>query len=78
MEALIKRKDFRIVEVSGTTASSANTSAMFRHGKNEVPWLGVVAEGNAYIAINGIGPNDLDVRSTGTSQDFKVLLFFNG
>jgi hypothetical protein len=78
MEGLIKQKDFRIVEVSGTTASSANTEAKFRHGKNEVPWLGVVAEGNAYIARNGIGPNELDVRSTSTSQDFKVLLFFNG
>lgn len=78
MEGLIKQKDFRIIEVTGTTASSANTAARFRHGKNEVPWMGIVVEGNAYIARNGIGPNDLDVRSTGTSQDFKVLLFFNG
>lgn len=78
MDGFIKQKDFRMVEVTGTTSSSANTRAAFRHGKNEVPWLAIVAEGNAYIARHGLGPNDIDVRSAATSQEFKVLLFFNG
>lgn len=73
----IKQKDFRTVEVTGTTSTSTNTRMNFRHGKNEVPWMGLVVEGNAYIARNGLGPNDVDVRSDNASQEFKVVLFFN-
>lgn len=70
----ITKENFGGQEISGTTASTANTSAKFRHGLRSVPTLVKVLEGNAYVAYNGIGADDIDIRSTEVSQRFRILV----
>lgn len=61
------------VEVSGTTSGTANTSQKYRHGLKGVPSWVLILEGNAYVAYNGIGANEVDIRSTEVSQKFRAL-----
>ncbi len=65
--------NFNATEFSGTTSSSANTQARFRHGLTGIPSMVLILEGNAYVAFNGVGVSDVDIRSTGTSQQFKAI-----
>lgn len=74
---MLKEKDLNSVEITGTTNSSANTSSKFRHNKNQVPFMWHILEGRIYVPRNGAGPNDIDVRSTQTSEEFRLLLIFN-
>jgi hypothetical protein len=34
-------------------------------------------EGSVYVPENGLGPNDIDVRSAFESEAFRLLLFFD-
>lgn len=73
----VKQKDFRVFEVSGTTHGTANTSRLFRHAQSQVPWAVWIVEGNVYIPRNGLGPQEIDVRSVASSQAFRILLVLN-
>jgi hypothetical protein len=72
--ANISEDNFNGREVTGTTASSANTSAKFPHSLGQVPSMVLILEGNAYVAHGGIGSDTVDIRSTGTSQKFRALV----
>jgi hypothetical protein len=65
------------VEVSGTTHATANTASKYRHNKEQVPYMWIPLEGRIYVPRHGAGPNDIDVRSTTTSEPFRLVLFFN-
>lgn len=71
--ANISEDNFNGREITGTTASSANTSATFPHMLGQVPSMVLILEGNAYVAYGTIGANTVDIRSTGTSQKFRAL-----
>lgn len=73
----VKQKDFITAEVSGVTSHIANTAVRFRHGKEQVPYMWTILEGRIYVPRHGAGPNDIDVRSSQTSEAFRMLLFFN-
>ncbi len=70
----ISKDNFKHVEVTGKTSSSANTSQLFRHGLNEIPSLVLIIEGNAYIARNGYGADSIDVRSNETNAEFRAMV----
>lgn len=77
LDRLLKLTDFKTQEVTGTTHGTANTSRKFRHsGGGQVPSFWIVLEGNVYVARNGVGPQDMDVRSTNTNEQFRILAFF--
>jgi hypothetical protein len=71
--ANISLDNFNASEFSGTTASSANTQARFRHGLDSIPSMVLILEGNAYVAFDGAGQSEVDIRSTGTSQRFRAV-----
>ena len=68
--------DFETKELVGTTHGSANTQRLFRHAFNILPAFVMVQEGNIYIPKEGTGPNEIDIRSSNTNEEFKILLFF--
>jgi hypothetical protein len=76
----LKLTDFKTREVTGTTNGSANTQSLFRHATPSDPqaptgWM--ILEGRGiYIPINGAGAEVIDVRSTATSQPFRILVFY--
>ena len=70
----ISTDNLNAVRISGTTSGTANTSAKFRHGLNTQPSMILILEGNAYVARQGVGPQDVDIRSTATSQSFLALV----
>jgi hypothetical protein len=74
---MLKAKDLNSVELTGTTNAAANTSSKFRHNKEQVPFMWNILEGNVYIPRHGASPNDIDVRSVNTSEQFRLLLIFN-
>jgi hypothetical protein len=71
--ANISLDNFNASEFSGITSSSANTQAKFRHGLDSIPSMVLILEGNAYIAFDGAGVSEVDIRSTGTSQRFHAI-----
>lgn len=75
-DRLLKLSDFRTKELTGTTASSANAAGVFRHAAKEVPAFWLPVEGAVYVPRQGLGPDTVDIRSTKTSEPFRVLLFF--
>lgn len=76
MSEIIKLKDFKSVEVTGTTHGTADTQRLFRHGQNALPYAWFVLEGDVYIPRRGVGMNDVDVRSRLTSHEFRILFLF--
>lgn len=74
---LIKAKDFNSVEISGVTNATANIVSRFKHGKQQVPFMWIILEGQVYIPRNGAGPDDFIVCSTINSEPFRIILFFN-
>jgi hypothetical protein len=60
--------------VEGTTSGTADTSAKFRHNIGGVPSFWFPLEGDVYVPFNGIGPSEIDVRSTKTSEQFRLLV----
>jgi len=72
----IRQSDFELQELTGTTHGTADTQMFFRHGKGKVPWLVLPIEGHVYIPRHGLTPNEIDVRSSDTSESFRILLFF--
>lgn len=72
----IKLSDYEQVEVSGTTHGTADTQRLFRHGKNKVPAFWLSLEGDVYIPTNGLGADNVDVRSRLTSHTFRILLIY--
>ena len=73
----IKQKDFNSVELTGTTKAAPDTEGLFRHAKNQVPYMWIALEGRIYVPRNGAGPNNIDVRSAQASEPFRLVLFFN-
>lgn len=71
--ANISLDNFNASEFSGTTSGTANTEARFRHGLNSIPSMILILEGNAYVAFDGVGVSDADIRSTATSQQFRAV-----
>lgn len=71
--ANISLDNFNASEFSGTTASSANTQAKFRHGLDSIPSMILILEGDAYVAFDGVGVSDADIRSARTSQPFRAV-----
>lgn len=76
LDRLLRLSDFRTKELTGTTNSSANTAQVFLHASKEVPAFWLPVEGCVYVPRQGLGPDTVDVRSTKTSETFRVLLFF--
>jgi hypothetical protein len=72
MDEFVSLDNFKYREVTGTTHGTANTSLKFKHGFNAAPRLVFIVEGDVYIPFGGIGANDIDVRSTQTSQKFRL------
>lgn len=72
----IRPKDFKFIELSGTTDNTADTAKEFRHNQNEVPWKWEAVGGNIYVPLNGLGPNTVDVRSPAQDEEFKIRLYF--
>lgn len=72
--ANISRDNFKSVTVEGVTDGTANTSKKFRHGLGGQPSLVFILEGNAYVARNGVGSDEVDVRSAQASQPFLALV----
>jgi hypothetical protein len=70
----LSKDNFNAVTVTGTTSGTANTSAKFRHNLKAQPSMVLILEGNAYVARQGVGPTDVDIRSTATSQPFLALV----
>jgi hypothetical protein len=76
MAAPLSLRDFSTVEVTGTTASVADTAAKFRNSAGVEPFFWFALEGDVYIPRRGLGPTEIDVRSRLTSQPFRILLVF--
>jgi hypothetical protein len=71
--ANISLDNFNASEFSGTTSSSANTQATFRHGLDSIPSMVLILEGDVYVASNGVGVQEADIRSARTSQPFRAV-----
>lgn len=69
----LSKDNFVTVVLEGTTAGIADTSAMFRHNLKTVPAFWFI-EGNAYVAYNGVSPDEIDVRSPNVSEKFRITL----
>jgi hypothetical protein len=76
MSNFIRRDDFYYMYLEGTTNSSADTEQNFIHNGKREPWAWFPLEGNVYVPKEGIGANDIDVRSSNTSENFRILLLF--
>ena len=68
--------NFNLVEIEGTTSGSADARRLFKHNKNSVPQFVWPLEGDVYIAKEGRGDKDIDIRSRRTNESFKLLLIF--
>lgn len=71
--ANISLDNFNSVEFTGTTSGTADTQARFRHGLDSIPSMVLILEGNAYVAFNGVGVSEVDIRSTSTNQKFRAV-----
>lgn len=76
LDRYLRLADFKTKELTGTTSSSANTQALFTHNAKAVPIFWLPLEGAVYVPRYGLGPLQIDVRSTKTSEPFRILLFF--
>ena len=65
-----------VLELTGFTDPVADTSKKFLHRRGQAPSLVLCQEGEVYIPRNGIGTNDIDVRSRLTSHAFKLILIY--
>lgn len=65
-----------VLELTGITNSSADTSKKFLHRRGQAPELVLCQEGEVYIPRHGIGTEDIDVRSRLTSHAFKLILIY--
>jgi hypothetical protein len=70
----VSPSNFKSSFLEGTTNSTANTEQLFAHGYTEAPSLILVVEGNAYIQKGRISSSQVDVRSTASSQPFKLWI----
>lgn len=66
--------NFKGAFIEGTTDGTANTEKLFAHGFSEPPSLALIVEGNAYVEKGSISSSEIDVRSNGTSQPFKLWI----
>ena len=66
--------NFVVQELAGTTSSTENSSALFRHKLESAPRMWLPLEGDVYIPRNGLGSQKVDVRSRLASEQFKLLL----
>ena len=72
----ISEDNFRIQVVEGTTSGSADSSRIFKHNLQQVPKFVNILEGDVYIPKKGLGPKQVDVRSSKTSEAFTIKLIF--
>lgn len=60
--------------ITGITDPTANTQRLVAHGFQQIPTIAVILEGNAYIQVSGVGKTTVDIRSSTTSQSYKLLV----
>lgn len=70
----ISKDNLKSEIVEGTTNSSGDTKALFKHGLSGVPSLWYPLEGDVYVPKNGFGASELDVRSRLASHEFRILV----
>lgn len=70
----LSKDNFVTMTIDDVTDASANTSKIFKHGFGTIPAFLFILEGNAYVQYGSVTENQLDIRSTGTSQKFKLLI----
>lgn len=70
----ISSDNFRAIELTGTTNSTADTSSMFKHGLGKVPAFWFPLEGRVYVPRDGFSESEMDLRSTVASESFRVLV----
>lgn len=70
----ISKDNFTANEIAGVTSSTPDERLEIAHGFESLPAMALMLEGNAYVAINGLGAKTVDVRSSAASQPFKLLV----
>lgn len=70
----VSSDNMKIVEMTGTTNSSADTAQVLKHGLKFRPKLWFFLEGDVYIPRHGVDETNIDIRSAKTSEDFRLLL----
>lgn len=70
----ISLDNMKRIEITGTTNASADTSSMFRHALGSVPSLWFPLEGRVYVPRHGMNENEIDIRSTVTSEPFRIMV----
>lgn len=69
----INLDNFKYRIMNGTTDPTADTQRLFRHGMTPRPWIALPLIGDVYIGSE-ISNTEVDVRSTQSSMDFRILL----
>lgn len=64
------------LEITGVTDPIVDTNKKFLHRRGQAPSLVLCQEGEVYIPRNGIGTQDIDVRSRLSSHAFKLILIY--
>lgn len=72
--ANISSDNFRAIELTGTTNSSANTKSMFKHDLGKTPAFWFPLEGRVYVPRYGFSESEMDLRSTVASEPFRILV----
>lgn len=70
----ISKDNMKIVEVTGTTSGSPDSSLLFTHKCGIIPSMWFVQEGRIYIPRNGASENQIDIRSAFASEPFRLLV----
>lgn len=68
----ITQKDFTFRVFTGTTSGTANTKLLIPHNLKQRPFFAVARKGNVYI--QQVTDQYVDVRSTGTSVPFEIVV----
>lgn len=70
----ISSDNFRAVELTGATSVTADTRATFKHDLGKIPAFWFPLEGRVYVPRNGFTDTELDLRSSETSEEFRILV----
>jgi plasmid maintenance system antidote protein VapI len=72
--ANVSSDNFRAVELTGTTNATADTASRFKHNLGKIPAFWFPLEGRVYVPRNGFSDTELDLRSTESSEAFRILV----
>jgi len=72
----ISSDNMKSEEIRGNTDSITDTARQFKHNLKAPPSLWFALEGDVYIPRYGIDKDFVDIRSSKSSEEFRVLLIY--